>query len=58
LTRKIINLILNIKENINKKRRNVSNVLKILEKLGFKVYLTPERRYKLDKDYNYVIDGK
>ncbi|NCP72106.1 hypothetical protein GW835_01790 [archaeon] len=58
MTRKIINLILNIKENINKKRRNVSNVLKILEKLGFKVYLTPERRYKLDKDYNYVIDGK
>jgi len=41
-----------------KNRKTVFNVLKILEKLGFEVYFTPERGYKLDKDYNYVLEGK
>lgn len=41
-----------------KNKETVFNVLKILEKLGFEIYFTPEKGYKLDKDFNYVLEGK
>jgi hypothetical protein len=34
------------------------NFYKLLEKLKFEVYFTPEKGYKLDKEFNFVLDKK
>jgi len=52
-TRKIVHLLSNMEGNI-KNKETVFNVLKVLEKIGFEVYFTPEKGYKLDKEYRFI----
>ncbi len=52
-TRKMVHLLSNMQGNI-KNKETVFNVLKVLDKIGFEVYFTPEKGYKLDKEYRFV----
>lgn len=52
-TRKMVHLLSNMEGNV-KNKETVFNVLKVLEKIGFEVYFTPEKGYKLDKEYRFV----
>lgn len=49
----MIHLLSNMQGNV-KNKETVFNVLKIIEGLGFEVYFTPEKSYKLDKEHRFV----